>query len=67
MFVMAVVQAGSVGTFFTVNIQESIRVRDAPLSHKVTASLNVVYVFDICDFTVVQPFADVRVTPILQH
>ena len=64
---MAVVQAGSVGTFFTVNIQESIRVRDAPLSHKVTASLNVVYVFDICDLTVVQPFADVRVTPILQH
>ena len=44
MIVMAIVQAGSVGTFFTVDIQESIRVRDAPVSHKVTASLNVVYV-----------------------
>ena len=45
MIVMAVVQAGSVGTFFTVTIQEAIRVRDAPVSHKVTASLNVEYVF----------------------
>jgi hypothetical protein len=42
---MAVVQAGSVGTFFTVTIQEGIRIRDAPVSHIVTASLNVVYVF----------------------
>jgi len=36
------VKAGSVGTFFTVTIQETIRVRDAPVSHEVTASLNVV-------------------------
>ena len=42
---MAVFQAGSVGTFYNVTIQESIRVRDAPVSHKVTACLNVVYVF----------------------
>ena len=56
MVVLAVVQAGSVGTFFTVTIQEAIRVRDAPVSHKVTASLNVVYVFNICDVTVVSAF-----------
>jgi len=36
------VQAGSVGTFFTVTIQETIKVRDAPVTHIVNASLNVV-------------------------
>ena len=56
MIVITVIQAGSVGTFFTVDIQESIRVRDAPVTHKVTASLNVVYVFDICDLTDVHTF-----------
>jgi len=38
----APVEAGSVGTFFTATIQEGIRVRDAPVSHIVTASVNVV-------------------------
>jgi hypothetical protein len=47
MILMAVIQAGSVGTFYTVTIQETIRVRDAPVSSKVTASLNVVYVCDL--------------------
>ena len=42
---MILIQAGSVGTFFNVTIDETIRVRDAPVSHKVTASINVEYVF----------------------
>ena len=65
---MTVVQAGTVGTFFTVSINDTLANRDVPVNHKVTASLNVVYVFDICDLiTVIQPFTDLRVTPILQH
>lgn len=60
---MAVVQGGSVGLFFEVNIEESVNVRVAPAERKVTGSLNVVYVFDIC---VVQPLTDVWVAPIPQ-
>ena len=64
MIVITVVQAGSVGTFFTVDIRESIIVGGAPVNHKVTASLNAVYVFDICDLNVI---ADVRDTPALNR
>ena len=41
---MVIVQAGSVGVFYTALIQEAIRVRDAPVSSTITASVNVVYV-----------------------
>jgi hypothetical protein len=41
---MVIVQAGSIGVFYTALIQEAIRVRDAPVSSTITASVNVVYV-----------------------
>ena len=54
LIIMAVVQAGSVGSYFTVTVQGRDRVRDTPVRKTVTASLNVLYVFDICDLIVVQ-------------
>lgn len=44
MIIVMVVQAGSVGVLYNATIQETIRVRDAPVSSKITASVNVVYV-----------------------
>ena len=49
MTIMAVVQGGSTGAFFSVSITESVRVRDAPVTHTVTGTVIAVYVFDICN------------------
>lgn len=45
MTIMAVVQAGSVGTFFTVIVQGKDRSKVTPVRKIVAAPLNVVYVF----------------------
>ena len=54
--VMVVVQAGSVGIFFTVTVQGRDRVKHTPVRKIATTSLNVVYVFNICDLTVLFNF-----------
>lgn len=41
------VEAGSVGVFYTATVQQRIRVRDAPVSSTVTASVNVVIEQDL--------------------
>ena len=70
MTIMAIVQAasGSVGSFFTVIVQGKDRVRHTPVRKTVSASLNVMYVFDICKlYCVVQPLTDVRVVSSIEQ